>query len=103
MRIKDVSITVEEILTSIPETRNDDQLLYFETCKKYNPDIASMSFRSVITNLDMLGLPSEGSVTRSRRKLQELHKELRATKETTNARYEKFKEVLEYVGELQAD
>lgn len=97
MKISKVSEKVEAILKECPETRNSDMFLYYQLCVHYAPQTVGMSFGTVLLNLNELGLPKFETVRRARQKLQEYNEELRACEEVTEGRYERFKEVLEYV------
>lgn len=96
MRIKDVAIRVEELLTKKPQTRNNDDLLIYEYLKSMFGEHMP-SVRDVLLHKKELGIPSFESITRSRRKLQEDNIELRATEEVQDIRYEKQAEVIHYV------
>lgn len=97
MRIDAVSYIVERVLAEEPSTRDDDIELYLKVCEICNPLALNMNFEAVLRNRALLGLPNIESVGRTRRKLQETHKEYRGSARATDARFEKFKEVLEYV------
>lgn len=99
MKIKDTGVIVEQVLREKPETRKNNNKLYMEVCLLINPMCANLDAGFFLDNIGELGLPQYESVTRARRKLQADNEELRADKETIDARYEVFKEVLEYVTE----
>lgn len=92
-----VSDLVEDALKSDPKLRDDDNLLYIKICQKLNPVVLGMEFSTVLEHRASLGIPSIETVGRCRRKLQEFNPELRASKKATDARYDQFKEVMEYV------
>lgn len=81
MQIETTTALVQEILTSNPETRNSDNLLFFLVCKKVlDPkgiDIESFSFKKLFLSLKEYGLPQFETVRRTRQKLQEDNPELR--------------------------
>lgn len=78
--------TVKEVLTDIPETRDDDFKLIAEVYYKLNFNIAGTSFAFMMLNHNEYGLPPFESITRARRKLQATYKELRATENVQNER-----------------
>lgn len=94
--IANISNIVREELESNPATRNSDVTLFLAICRKLNPDACRMSFTTVWEHREELGLPKFETVSRCRRKEQELNPLLRATKEVEDARYENYKAVKEY-------
>ncbi|MCQ2369238.1 MAG: hypothetical protein MJ007_02040 [Paludibacteraceae bacterium] len=56
-----------------------------------------MPFETVLMERKRLGFPNIESVGRCRRKIQEHNPLLRADKAVIDARYDNFKEVLDYV------
>ena len=77
--MKDYHNKVKTLLIEIPETRDDDMLLYARFCYKYGYVGQSSEFMAVMTNAKRLGMPSYESITRARRKIQEQVPELRGT------------------------
>ena len=75
-RIKKVEPLVHKVLIDKPLTRADDFLLVLEVYKESFIDDA-MSIGAVLENHELIGLPSFGSITRARRKLQAKYPELR--------------------------
>jgi len=88
---------VEDALINDPKLRDDDNLLYISVCKRINPHVIGMNFEDVLTNRSSMGIPSIETVGRCRRKIQETHPNLRSSKKAEDARYDQFKEVMEYV------
>lgn len=72
---------VKEILTTHPQTRNSDNYLYVEVCRKINPDCLVRSFGDVLTRVSEYNLPCFETVTRARRKIQATYPELAAISE----------------------
>lgn len=68
-------VLVEEALISNPATRGDNFILYIEVLKKFVD--TKMSLEAVFLNHKSLGIPSLETITRCRRKLQELNPTLR--------------------------
>lgn len=93
-RVQDI---VRTSLEEVPATRNSDTLLYVDVCNRINPIAMHMSFSEVMLGRKELGLPKFESVERVRRKLQEQNEELRATDTVTDARYENWKVMRDYV------
>lgn len=93
MRMKKLQKDVAEILTSKPETRNSDTKLYLEILKKINPTFVNQPFCEVFGNKN---LPKYDSVSRARRKLQELYPCLRADSNVEAAREVAELEYIEY-------
>ncbi len=94
-KVKKIEPLVRKALEINKSARNDDQMLYIEVIYLINPELLR-DFMDTFKNYKKLGLPSFASVERSRRKLQEKHKELRADYETQLARAEKELEYEEY-------
>lgn len=76
----DIMAQVEKIMREHSEARDDDFKLYGWACKESDARVMSLSFSQVLWNASKLNIPSYESVTRARRKLQELHPELRGKK-----------------------
>lgn len=87
---------VKEVLTDIPDTRDDDFKLIAYTYYKLDIRISATSFNTVMIKHKELGLPPFESITRVRRKLQADHEELRAVKEVAEARTNKQADYIEY-------
>lgn len=92
---------VKTILTEMPETRDDDNLLWLETLRasvrdfKYGSKMCDLTLAYVLKSINRLGLPSFGTVSRARRKLQEEYPELRGSENARRGRAKKeqtFKE-----------
>jgi hypothetical protein len=97
--IRRIDKVVRHVLTTVPETRNSDDMLWVKVIKVMSPDAANLPFQDVMCRRKELGVPCFESVRRTRQKLQAQYKELRATEAVTEGRYEAFKEVLDYVTE----
>lgn len=87
---------VSEILTNIPDTRNDDFILVTCVYHAIAPTAVYAPFNQVMIDHKELGLPPFESITRVRRKLQADHEELRAVKEVAEARTNKQADYIEY-------
>ena len=85
---------VKAILLENPATRDDDMLLYGAFCLKHNLVAPNTDFYSVMANAKKWGLPSYESVTRARRKVQEMEEYLGGEKR--RERKEKAEEVRDY-------
>ena len=60
-----------------PQSRDDDYLLYNLVCKACDIDTSTIAFDEALLNRKELGIPNWESVSRYRRKLQEINPELR--------------------------
>lgn len=87
---------VEAVLRKYPKLRDDDTLLYAAMCWYSNHDVWEMTFGHVMQNHKDLKLPSYESVTRARRKLQEMYPDLRGKRYNERQRAE-----LEYRNEYR--
>lgn len=91
---------VWEILATVPETRNSDNLLYIEVLKHYSKefgfDIAGYPFASALKNLKSWGIPTIETVGRCRRKLQHDNPELAASCKVRCQRAERKAEFIDY-------
>lgn len=79
---------VYKILANIPDTRNDDYLLTYYVIESflYENGITSECFFEIMANHNAYNLPSIEGITRTRRRLQRIYPNLRATKETEEIR-----------------
>ena len=83
-------------LKEFPITRDNDELLYLYVCKKVNPIFLTLPFGEAMVRRKDLKLPSYKSVCRTRRKVQEENKELKAStkvqiqREEAEQSYKKF-------------
>ena len=82
-KIEDV---VKEVLTEVPEARDDDFKLVVEVYYKLDPTIVGTPFNVVMLGHKELGLPYFESITRARRKLQAMFEELRASENVQDER-----------------
>ena len=88
---------VKQILTDIPETRDDDFKLLYYAYKRYKSDIDIYSFKDVMFNHSYFGLPSFETIRRVRPKLQNKYPELQAVKFVQQKRKEFEKDYKEFV------
>lgn len=95
--IKKVSLIVKEELERHPETRDNDALLYLNICEKMHPGVTDKPIWEVMKNRKALGIPLFETVGRARRKIQEKNEDLRGSDKATDARFENWKAVREYV------
>lgn len=70
MKLRNTKTLVKAILEQNKDTRSSDMQLYFEVCKRLNPEVLNAPFSAVIMNLDLFHLPPFESVRRSRQKVQ---------------------------------
>lgn len=80
---------VRNILLENPTTRDDDMLLYGAFCAKYNLVSPELTFYEVMANAKRWNLPSYESITRARRKVQEMEEYLRGKKRGLRKEQEK--------------
>lgn len=78
-------ITTQEVVRNVletkPYTRNSDDGLIYEVCKKINPLCANLTFEIVIKNRKSLGLPAFETIRRTGQKMREQNPELRGNDE----------------------
>lgn len=77
--IRKTSKLVMRVLQEIPDTRNSDDLLYLEVCRKIDPKAALLPFWYVLASRNSYGFPPYESVRRTRQKIQQDHPELAGT------------------------
>lgn len=94
--MKELTKKVRAILEEYPDARDDDMVLYMRMCRAYNQIASGMPFAHVLANHAELGLYNYESVGRARRKLQETYPELRGSRQATDARCKRWKEMREY-------
>lgn len=87
---------VYDALQNVQRTREDDDFLYRYVCTTINPVSMQMKAEDFLASRRRLGIPSFETVSRARRKLQSRYPRLRERKEVEDARYERFKEAIEY-------
>ena len=87
---------VKKVLTEYPATRNNDRLLYYRVCEIINDKTLTSNFGYVLLHQKDFEIPSIETVGRCRRKAQEKHPELRASKEVEEKRAERETEFREY-------
>lgn len=95
-KIKTIESIVKDVLETEPKTRNSDDLLYLKVCEAIKAGTGLLSMYIFLTRRKEYNLPSYGSVTRARRKLQAEHEELRALTEIEIFRQELEEEYREY-------
>lgn len=71
---------VKAILITNPKSRDDDMILYGTFCAKYNFVRPDEAFYHVMLTAKERNIPTYESITRTRRKVQEEHPELRGNK-----------------------
>lgn len=94
--VKKLEKMILDILQTVPETRDNDELLYINVCMKINPTIRVLRFDEVLLNTKALGIPQQETVERYRRKIQQYHSELHAKKHTENWRKQSEEEYKQY-------
>lgn len=81
--LRGTSKMVKDILTTTPQCRNSDEILYLHIIRKVGIekglDIDKMSIPMLLLHSRDLDLPSYKSVERARRKMQEFFPELRGS------------------------
>lgn len=91
-----VSETVKELLEDIPDTRNDDGLLYVLVCNRINPTASELSFADALINRKHYNLPTPETVRRTRQKMQAEFPELSGSRKCREARKELEAEFREF-------
>jgi hypothetical protein len=94
--LKAVSEIVKSVLNCIPETRNDDDLLYMHVINIQNPGIIGMTVVEFLTGRKEWGVSGFETVRRSRQKIQAEYPELSANTGCTEARKENEAEFREF-------
>ena len=79
---------VYQVLKEVPEARKDDFVLVAEVYNRIQPLINNVSFNRVMLSHKELGLPYFESISRARRRLQNIFEELRPDQEVQDARLE---------------
>jgi hypothetical protein len=74
--LSNTTALVKTILDAKPQTRNSDDLLYYEVCVKSNSDCSYLPFWKVMQNRKAYRIPPFESVRRARQKLQATYPEL---------------------------
>lgn len=98
---------LEDVILPILETnassRNDNfelVLRVYEKVLDYGDYLDTMSFRELVTNHNSLDLPSFESITRVRRKLQQMYPELKPNKEMQIIRTNATADYIEYAFDI---
>ena len=86
--LKAVSEIVKLVLTEMPETRSNDDLLYMQVINIQNPGIIGMTLYAFFENRQMWGVSGFETVRRSRQKIQAEYPELASSESCTEARKE---------------
>lgn len=85
-KLERINNVVTRILVIDPETRDDDNKLYLAVIEDVMPNGTQKSIEDIFLNMKKYKIPPFESVSRARRKVQELRKDLRGTGETQDAR-----------------
>lgn len=86
--LKAVSEIVKSVLTCIPETRNDDDLLYMHVINIQHKGIIGMTVVEFLSGRKEWGVSGFETVRRSRQKIQAEYPELSASTSCNEARKE---------------
>ena len=79
---------VYQVLKEVPEARKDDFVSVAEVYNRIQPLIFNVPFNQVMLAHKELGLPYFESISRARRRLQNIFEELRPSQEVQEARDE---------------
>ena len=74
---RDLTEIVKEILTQVPDARDDDFHLIGYVYRYLNPDVINLQFRTVMWNHKQFELPSFETIRRTRQKVQADNPDLR--------------------------
>lgn len=99
MKLKNIEEQVREILTKCPAARLNDYELYAQYILAYCPDLKNAGLIFALTHAAALGMPSYEGITRARRKLQNMHPELRPTGGTQERRRKRESTFRQYAKE----
>lgn len=77
-KFKNTTVLVKKILEEVPEARKCDNTLYYHVCMEVNSVSLGMPFGMVLMNMEHFKIPSQKTVERCRRKIQEQYPELGA-------------------------
>lgn len=97
-RLKKLEDKVRVLLKAKPATRDSDRLLTYCVWHDFYDINAWDPVKDVLLNEK---LPSQESIGRVRRKLQEQEEALRGSKAKADVRYEAQRDYLDYVSEVQ--
>lgn len=95
-RVRFIEPIVKRILEENIEARNDDFILIAEVYSLLNDSVKRFSFNDIMVYHKNFGLPSIESITRARRKVQNLYEDLRATEGTRRLRANEELDYKEY-------
>jgi hypothetical protein len=95
MKLIKVEEAVEKVLRENPETRSDDFMLIYCTYEELGYVKGMQSFATTLKKAKKRGYTSFESITRARRKLQNIYPEL-IDEITKKARTEKISDYVEY-------
>lgn len=93
--VRKMAELVKDILKMYKNAREDDYVLYGFVLNAYNTSVKD-SFWTIAQKVRKKELPSFETVSRARRKVQELHPELKGAIQNSRARLEKTKEFIEF-------
>ena len=79
---------VYQVLKEVPEARKDDFVLITKVYEKIDPNLIYCDFGEIMINHKQLKLPYFESISRARRRLQNIFEELRPDQEVQEARDE---------------
>jgi len=94
-KLRELEPVVKTVLENYPDSRKNDNILILRVLSAMLPEIAQMTFQSVMLCRSQLGLPVDESITRCRRKLQNDFPELR-DQHTTDLRVEEQEGYIKY-------
>jgi hypothetical protein len=92
--IYDVKDDIETLLRENKELRDNDDLLYLELLKLYNPDIENVGLGYFLRNRSNTKLPPFETVRRARQKIQAENEDLKGIR--TEARKKAEEKYLEF-------
>ena len=95
-RVRFIEPLVKRILEENIEARNDDFILIAEVYSLLNDRVKYYSFNDIMIHHRNFDLPSIESITRARRKIQNLYEDLRATEGTRRLRANEELDYKEY-------
>lgn len=84
--IKKIEEKVLDILITYPDTRGCDFVLYARYIQLCNPELADVGLVYALMEAKRLKMPNYESVTRSRRRIQATHPELRPPQKISGKR-----------------
>lgn len=94
--LRTIQDIVEKILKEEKLSRDSDHLLYYFFCKRIKPEILEDKYGDILLDFNAYGLPTFESVSRIRRKVQNLYPELRSNEKVVDWRKEREEAFEEY-------